>query len=69
MKALSLVLEFVPLGFSALLPVINPIGSAMLFLQFVPNVDHGTMKHLARRISINTIWFLLIVQVARGASY
>jgi multiple antibiotic resistance protein len=62
-KALSLVLEFVPLGFSALLPVINPIGSAMLFLQLVPNEDHATMKHLARRISINTIWFLFIVQI------
>jgi multiple antibiotic resistance protein len=62
-KALKLILEFVPLGFSALLPVINPIGSAMLFLQFVPNVDHATKKHMARRIAINAIWFLLIVQI------
>jgi multiple antibiotic resistance protein len=62
-KALSLVLEFVPLGFSALLPVLNPIGSAMLFLQFVPNVDHATKKHLARQIAVNTIWFLLVVQI------
>ena len=35
MKELSLVLKFIPLSFSALLPVINLIGSAMLFLGFV----------------------------------
>ncbi|GAC1438617.1 MAG: MarC family protein [Terriglobales bacterium] len=63
MKDLSLVLRFIPLGFSALLPVINPIGSAMLFLSFVRNSDHTTMKELAKKISINTIFFLLIVQV------
>ncbi|MHB8607080.1 MAG: MarC family protein [Candidatus Acidiferrales bacterium] len=63
MKELSLVLRFIPLGFSALLPVINPIGSAMLFLGFVRNSDHATMKELARKISINTIFFLAIVQI------
>ncbi len=62
-KDLSLVLEFIPLAFSALLPVINPIGSAVLFLGVVPNADHPTMKVMARKIAINTIWFLLIVQV------
>jgi small neutral amino acid transporter SnatA (MarC family) len=40
---LSLVLTFIPLGFSALLPVINPIGSAMLFLGIARNADHATM--------------------------
>ena len=64
MKELSLVLEFIPLGFSALLPVINPIGSAMLFLGLVRNADHATMKQLARKISINTVWFLVIVQIS-----
>lgn len=63
MKELSLVLKFIPLGFSALLPVINPIGSAVLFLGLVPFADHATMKVLARKIAINTIWFLLIVQI------
>jgi multiple antibiotic resistance protein len=62
-KELSLVLKFIPLGFSALLPVINPIGSAVLFLGLVPFADHATMKVLARKIAINTIWFLLIVQI------
>ena len=63
MKELLLVLKFIPLGFSALLPVINPIGSAVLFSGLVPNADHPTMKILARKIAINTIGFLLIVQI------
>ena len=66
MKELLLVLKFIPLGFSALLPVINPIGSAVLFLGLVGNADPPTMKVLARKIAINTIWFLLIVQIAGG---
>lgn len=64
MTELALVLKFIPLGFSALLPVINPIGSAMLFLAVARNADHTTMKRLARRIAINTIWFLLIVEIS-----
>lgn len=63
MKQLSVVLQFIPLGFSALLPVINPIGSAVLFLGLVPYADHATMKVLARKVAISTIWFLLIVQI------
>ena len=63
MRALSLVLKFIPLGFSALLPVVNPIGSAVLFLGMVPYADHPAKKVLARKIAINTIWFLLVVQI------
>jgi multiple antibiotic resistance protein len=62
-KELSLVLEFIPLGFSALLPVINPLGSAVIFLGLVPYADHATVKVLARKIAFNTIWFLLVVQI------
>ncbi len=63
MNGLLLVLKFIPLAFSALLPIINPIGSAVLFLGLVGNADHSTMKVLARKIAINTFWFLLIVQI------
>ncbi len=66
MKELLLVLKFIPLGFSALVPVINPIGSAVLFLSVVGNADPPTMKVLSRKIAISTIWFLLIVQIAGG---
>jgi multiple antibiotic resistance protein len=62
-KDFALILKFIPLCFSALLPVINPIGSAILFMGFVRNADHATVKNLARRISVCTIWFLLLVQI------
>jgi multiple antibiotic resistance protein len=62
-KQLAIVLSFIPLSFSALLPVINPIGSAVLFLGIVPNADHATMKILARKIAFNTVWFLAIIQI------
>jgi multiple antibiotic resistance protein len=62
-KELWVVLQAIPLSFSALLPVINPIGSAMLFLGLVPQTDQATTKILARQIAINTVWFLLIVQI------
>jgi len=39
------------------------MGSAMLLLTMVPGVDHPTMKSMARKIAINTIFFLLIVQI------
>ena len=65
-KELLLVLRFIPLGFSALVPVINPIGSAVLFLSVVGNPDPPTMKVLARKIAVSTIWFLLIIQMAGG---
>jgi multiple antibiotic resistance protein len=62
-KELSVVLSFIPLGFSALLPVINPIGSAVMFLALVPASDEATTRVLARKIATRAIWFLLIVQI------
>lgn len=63
MRELLFALKFIPLGFSALLPIINPIGSAVLFLAVVGNVDGTAMKVLARRIAVSTFWFLMIVQI------
>ncbi len=64
MNNVLLLLRYVPLAFSALLPVINPVGSAMLFLAFVQDSDHETRTVLARRIAVNTFLFLAIVLVA-----
>jgi multiple antibiotic resistance protein len=65
-KELLLVVKFIPLAFSALLPVINPIGSAVLFLGQVGDASPATMKVLARKIAISTVWFLLVIQIAGG---
>ena len=69
MKELLVVVSFIPLTFSALLPVINPIGSAVLFLGFVQNTDHTTKKKLARKIALNTVLFLFLFSSQALPSY
>jgi multiple antibiotic resistance protein len=53
--------KYFALGFSALLPLINPLGSALVFLGLVGEAPIATYRSLARRIAINTIIFLAIV--------
>jgi multiple antibiotic resistance protein len=63
LKELLIAVRYIPLAFSALIPVINPVGSAVLFLGFVQGVDHSTRKSIARKVAINTVWFLVVVLV------
>lgn len=56
-------LKFAPLAFSALLPVINPIGSALLFLGLVGTAPPREYKRLARAIAYNTAALLLTVDL------
>jgi multiple antibiotic resistance protein len=51
------------LAFSALLPIINPVGSAIIFLGLVGDVPPPVFKSLARRIAINNIIFLAIIEL------
>lgn len=51
------------IAFSALLPLINPIGSALVFLGLVGNVPAEACRALARRIAINNVIFLLIFEL------
>jgi multiple antibiotic resistance protein len=51
------------LSFSALLPLINPLGSALIFLSLVGQAPIPVYHSLARRIAINTVLFLLIVDL------
>jgi multiple antibiotic resistance protein len=50
------------LAFTALFPLINPIGSALIFLGLVGDEPAAVYKLLARKIAISTIVFLIIVQ-------
>lgn len=54
-------------AFSALLPVINPLGSALVFLGLVGNASHEVFRTLARKIAISTVFFLLIMELAGAA--
>jgi multiple antibiotic resistance protein len=51
------------LSFSALLPLINPLGSALIFLSLVQPAPIPLYHFLARRIAINTALFLITVDL------
>jgi multiple antibiotic resistance protein len=49
--------------FSVLLPLINPLGSALVFLGLVGDAPPKVLRSLARRIAINNIFFLGIFEL------
>jgi multiple antibiotic resistance protein len=55
--------KYFALGFSALLPLINPLGSALIFLGLVGNAPIDTYRSLARRIAINTVIFFAVIEL------
>lgn len=55
------------LAFTALLPLINPLGSALVFLGLVGEAAPATYKILARRIAINTVIFLAVIELLGSA--
>jgi multiple antibiotic resistance protein len=58
-----LIWESFLIAFSALLPLINPLGSALVFLGLVGDQSAETYKRLARKIAVNNVIFLLIIEV------
>jgi multiple antibiotic resistance protein len=50
-------------AFSALLPLINPLGSALVFFGLVGDEPPMVYRHLARGIAINNIVFLAIIEL------
>lgn len=55
------------LAFSALLPIINPLGSALVFLGVVGSAPPALYRSLARRIAINNILFLGVIELLGSA--
>jgi multiple antibiotic resistance protein len=60
-------LKFFVLAFSALLPVINPLGSALIFLGVVGNAPGEVFRSLARKVAFNTVLFLLVIELVGAA--
>lgn len=50
-------------AFSALLPLINPLGSALVFLGLAGDAPPAVYRSLARRIAINNIVFMTVIEV------
>jgi multiple antibiotic resistance protein len=55
------------LAFSVLLPLINPLGSALVFLGLAGDAPPKVYRSLARRIAINNIVFLAIIELVGAA--
>ena len=51
------------LAFSALLPLINPLGSALVFLGLVGEAPREVYKALARKIALNNLVFLAVIEL------
>src|SRR5208283_5297434 len=52
------------LAFSALLPLINPLASALMFMGVVGNVPIAEFRQLARKVTVSTVLFLLVIELA-----
>jgi multiple antibiotic resistance protein len=52
------------IAFSVLLPLINPLGSALVFLGLVGDAPPKVLRSLARRIAVNNIVFLVVFELA-----
>lgn len=59
--------KFFALSFSALLPLINPLGSALVFLGLVGTAPSAVYKTLARKIAISTTLFLITIELVGTA--
>jgi multiple antibiotic resistance protein len=64
---MALLWKYFAFGFSALLPVVNPLGSALVFLGLVGVVPPNIYRSLARRIAINTILFFAVIELLGSA--
>ncbi len=56
------------IAFSALLPLINPLGSAFVFVGLIGDAPPKVFRSLARRIAINNVIFLFIIELVGAAT-
>jgi len=54
--------KFFGFAFSSLLPLINPLGGALVFLGIVGIAPSAVYRMLARKIAISTTIFLLTIE-------
>jgi multiple antibiotic resistance protein len=59
--------RYFALAFTALLPLVNPLGSALLLVGIVGTVPLSLYKMLARRIAINIIIFFAVIELIGSA--
>lgn len=67
MASVGIIVKFFSLASSALLPVIDPFGSALLFLGLVGYAPPTTIRTLARKIAFSSALFLLTIELVGTA--
>src|ERR1700757_3819813 len=67
MASVTSLLKFFGLAFSALLPLINPLGSALVFLGLVGDAPASVFRTLAGKIAVCTTLFLIVVELVGTA--
>ncbi len=67
MSTVTLLFKFFGLAFSALLPVINPLGSALVLLGLIGDAPRDVFRKLARRIAVAMTIFLIIIELSGAA--
>ncbi|MFI5235905.1 MAG: MarC family protein [Gemmatimonadales bacterium] len=60
-------LEFVPLAFAALLPLLNPLGSALIVMNIVGDEPPEIYRRLAMRIARNMLIFIALIELLGAA--
>jgi len=55
--------KFFGFSFSALLPLVNPLGDALVFLGLVGTAPARLYRALAKKIAISTTLFLLTIEL------
>jgi multiple antibiotic resistance protein len=61
-----LVLQAVILVLAALFPIVNPIGSAAVFLAMVENIDQELQRKLVNRITMYSFFLLFVSMLCGG---
>jgi multiple antibiotic resistance protein len=56
-------MKYLSLAFSALLPVVNPVGSSLVFLSLVGIAPVEVTRDVARRVALTTALFLLTIDL------
>ena len=57
-----LIVKFFALAYSALLPVINPLGSALRFLTVAGNAPTEQFRYLSQKVAVSMVLFLLLFE-------
>lgn len=56
-------LRFIPLAFAALLPIVNPVGSALIFRGIVGTASPEVYRRLATRVAVGMVLFIGAIEL------